>query len=51
MQEQAVNDDNAKQPIIFNAPVPNNAVLIVVDVQNGMLNENTDYIPGAIKIM
>lgn len=48
MQEQAVNDDNAKQPIIFNAPVPNNAVLIVVDVQNGMLNENTDYLPGAI---
>lgn len=48
MQEQAANDDNAKQPIIFNAPVPNNAVLIVVDVQNGMLNENTDYIPGAI---
>lgn len=29
-------------------PIPDNAVLIIADVQNGFLNENTDYLPGAI---
>lgn len=29
-------------------PVPENSVLLIVDVQNGYMNENTDYIPGAI---
>lgn len=62
-EEPANNDDNHKNeniiadstesnaenhPITDDNPVPLNTALVIVDVQNGFMNENTDYIPGAI---
>lgn len=44
----SANDSTGNHPITDDNPVPLNTALVIVDVQNGFMNENTDYIPGAI---